>query len=71
MNHNPPHIQLHPRFQLTARYNYRIEGFGLEKTFKDHLVQTPSHGEGHLPLDQVAQSAIQPDLEHFQRWGIH
>jgi len=26
---------------------------------------TPCHGQGHLPLDQVAQSPIQPGLEHF------
>ena len=29
------------------------------------------HGQGHLPLDQVAQNPIQPCLEHFQGWGIH
>jgi len=23
----------------------------------------PCHGQGHLPLDQVAQSPVQPDLE--------
>jgi len=38
----------------------------LEGTFKDHLVQGPCHGQGHLPLDQVAQSPIQPGLEHSQ-----
>ncbi|KAK4821719.1 LOW QUALITY PROTEIN: hypothetical protein QYF61_000262 [Mycteria americana] len=27
--------------------------------------------QGHLPIDQVAQSPIQPVLEHFQGWGIH
>jgi len=32
-----------------------IEWFGLERTFKDHLLQ----------------SSLQPDLEHFRRWGIH
>ncbi|KAK4807192.1 hypothetical protein QYF61_024312 [Mycteria americana] len=48
-----------------------IERFGLEGTFKDHLVQPTCHGQGHLSLDQVAQSLIQPDLEHFQGWGIH
>jgi len=25
----------------------------------------------HLPLDQVAQSPIQPGLEHLQGGGIH
>jgi len=46
------------------------------KDFKDHLVPpTPSppslHGQGHLKLDQVAQSPIQPGLERFQGGGIH
>ncbi|KAK4812855.1 LOW QUALITY PROTEIN: hypothetical protein QYF61_022581, partial [Mycteria americana] len=27
--------------------------------------------QGHLPLDQVAQSPVQPDLECFQGWGIY
>jgi len=51
---------------------YRItEWFGLEGTFKGHLGPTPSPWQGHLPLDQVAQSLIQPGLEHFQGGGIH
>jgi len=45
----------------------------------DHLVPTlaktgnneVSHGLGHLPLDQVAQSPVQPGLEHCQGGGIH
>jgi len=28
--------------------------------------QPPGHGQGHLPLDQAAQSPTQPGLEHFQ-----
>ncbi|KAK4831174.1 LOW QUALITY PROTEIN: hypothetical protein QYF61_015644 [Mycteria americana] len=32
---------------------------------------TPLQEQGHLQLDQVAQSPIQPDLECFQGWGIH
>jgi len=47
-----------------------IEWFGLEGTFKAHLVQLPCHEQGHLQPDQVAQSPIQPDLECFQGWGI-
>lgn len=27
------------------------------------------HGQGHLPLFQVAPSSVQPNLEHFQGWG--
>ena len=37
----------------------------------DHPVPTPCYRQGHLPLDQVAQSPIQPGLECFQGGGIH
>jgi len=37
---------------------------------KINLVQLPCHQHGHLQLDQVAQSPIQPGLECFQGWGI-
>lgn len=29
------------------------------------------HGQGHLPLSQVAPSPLQPSLGHFQEWGNH
>ncbi|KAK4817094.1 hypothetical protein QYF61_027925 [Mycteria americana] len=48
-----------------------IEWFGLEGTFKGHLVQPPCKKQGHLQLDQVAQSPFQPGLECFQGWGIY
>jgi len=35
------------------------------------LFHPPSHGQGHLPLDQVAQSPVQPGLEHFQGGDSH
>ncbi|KAF1551686.1 Otoconin-90, partial [Eudyptes schlegeli] len=38
-------------------------------TSKGHLVQPPCREQGHLQLDQVAQSPIQLDLECFQGWG--
>jgi len=38
---------------------------------KDHPVPNPCHGQGHLPPDQIAQSPIQPGLEHLQGFGIH
>ncbi|KAK4818440.1 hypothetical protein QYF61_013127 [Mycteria americana] len=38
--------------------------------FSRHQLEAASTA-GHLPLDQVAQSPIQPGLEHFQGWGIH
>jgi len=43
----------------------------LEGTLKIIWFQPPCHEQGHLPLDQVAQSSIQPGLEHYQRRGIH
>jgi len=50
---------------------YRItEWFGLEGTLKIIWFQLPCHGQGHLPLEQGAQSSIQPGLEHFQGGGI-
>ena len=32
---------------------------------------TPGSAQGHLQLDQVAQSPVQPGLERFQGWGLH
>lgn len=32
------------------------------KDLKDHLVSTPCHRQGHLPLYQIAQGLIQPGL---------
>ncbi|NXW52635.1 RNZ1 protein, partial [Nyctiprogne leucopyga] len=40
--------------------------FGLEGTFKLIQFQAPCQQQGHLPLDQVAQSLSQPGLQHFQ-----
>ena len=48
-----------------------IESFELEGTLKDNLVQLPCNEPGHLQLHHVAQSPVQPDLEHLQGWGIH
>lgn len=48
-----------------------IELFGLERIFKDHLVQTTCNEQEHLQQDQAAQSSIQTDLEYFKGWGIH
>jgi len=41
------------------------------KDLKDHLVPTPLPGQGHLSLDQVSQSPVQPGLEQFQGGGSH
>jgi len=36
------------------------------RTSKFIWFQPPCHGQGHLSLDQVAQSSIHPGLEGFQ-----
>jgi len=41
------------------------------RALKDHLIPTLQHGQGHLLLDQVTQSPIQPGLEDFQEGGIY
>ena len=43
-----------------------IESFELEGAFEVYLVQLPCKEQGHLQLDQVTQSPIQPDLEYLQ-----
>lgn len=43
----------------------------MEGNFKDHPVHPPCHGQGHLFLNGVAQSPIQPDFRHLQGWGVH
>ena len=47
-----------------------MEWFGLEGTFKGHLVHPPCNEQGHLQLEQGAQSPVQPALECFQGWDI-
>ena len=66
----PITIQQHLPHQWTCPHQWvsghrSIEWFGLEGTIKGHLLQLPCHEQGHLPLDQVAQNPIQPDLECF------
>jgi len=53
------------------KYYRIIEWFGLDGTLKIIWFQSPCHEQGHPPLDQVAQSSIQPGLEQFQGGGIH
>jgi len=56
---------------LSVIFHRIIEWFGLEGTLKIIRFQLPCHKEGHLLLDQVAQSPIQPGLEHCQGGGSH
>ena len=61
-----------PRIPSASWRNHRIvEWFGLEGTLKIIWFQPPCHEQGHLPPDQVAQSSIQPGLEHCQGGGSH
>jgi len=41
------------------------------KDFIDDVVPNPCRGQGHFSPDQVAQSPIQPGLEHCQGGGSH
>jgi len=43
----------------------------IEKDHIAHPVPTPCCVQGRQPLDQAAQSHIQPGLECLQGWGIH
>ena len=43
----------------------------MEGTLQCHLVQFPCNEQGHLQLDQVAQSPVQPDLWCLQGQGIY
>jgi len=56
-------------YHLILTKQRMIECFGLEGTFKDHLVQASCHRQGHLSSDKVTQSPIQPELGHLQWWG--
>lgn len=46
------------------------ERFGLGDTFKGYLDQPPAMSQGHLQLDEVAQSPVQSSLECFQGWYL-
>jgi len=41
------------------------------RDLKDVSFQPPCHGHAHFPLEQVAQSLIQPGLGHCQGEGSH
>ena len=45
--------------QLSHKNNHRIiECFGLARIFRGHPAQPPCSEQGHLQLDQVAQSPV-------------
>jgi len=41
----------------------------VEKNHIDHLISTPCYVQGRQPVDEAAQSHIQPGLECLQEWG--
>jgi len=49
---------------MAESQNHRMVWVGMD--LKDHLVPSPCHEQGHLPLDRVAQSSIQPGVGHCQ-----
>ena len=56
---------------LSSQHHRITELFELEGTLKNHLVQLCCNEQGHVQLDQVAKSPIQPDIECLQGWGIY
>lgn len=60
--------------EVGIQFNNRIINHSMAwvgRTCEDQLVQHPCPGKGHLPLGQVTQSPVQPDIKHLQCWGIH
>lgn len=51
-------------------YHRIIECIWLEGSFKSHLVLPLCNERGHIPLNQVAQTLVQPNLKCFQGWGM-
>jgi len=47
--------------------NHRI--IWVERDLSRSSSPNPCNEQGHLQLDKVAQSPVQPDLETFQVWG--
>lgn len=67
-----------PFYHLSEKYsNFIIKSSQAKHVAHDHVLESknglgeddpvPAPLPGHLPLTQVAQGPIQPDLEHFQR----
>jgi len=57
--------------QIQADIIESTNSLGWKGPYRPSSSKAPCHGQGHLPLDQVAQSPIQPGLEHSQEGGIH
>jgi len=69
--HTPQALKQMPFLLKTNIYHRITESLELEGTFKGHLVQLPCNEQGHLRLDQVAESLVQPGLESLQGRGFY
>ena len=56
---------------IIESYHRFIEWPGLKRTTGIIEFQPPCYVHGRQPLDEAAQSHIQPGLEGLQGWGIH
>lgn len=62
--------QFLPRLEFIIKsQTHRMSWVG--KDLKNHLLSSPCHAQGYLPLHQVAQGPIQPGFEYFHGWSIH
>ena len=75
VSHHPHSKEFLPNIYCKSSLDLRnhriITWFWLEGTLRITWLQPPCYRQGHLPLDQVAYSPIQPGLECFQGGGIH
>lgn len=55
---------------FSPHYHRIMEWFGVEGTLKSSSSSPSAVGQVAKSLDQVAQSPVQPGLEHFQEWDI-
>ena len=58
-----------PASDFFLSWNHRM--FWVGRDFERSSSPNPCSEQGHLQLDQVAQSPVQPGLECFQVWGLH
>ena len=54
-----------PQSPQLLKHHQILECFGLEGSFRGHVVQPRCSEKGHLQLDWIAQRSVQLDLECF------
>jgi len=57
--------------EKTNMFTESQNGLRWKGLYRSSISKPPCHGQGHLPLDQVAHSPILPGLEHCQGGGSH